>query len=100
MNEMSINEQIQMLNEKAKSLGTSEGFCFKATMSNYVAQMNIAQELKQKAMAGDRKALADYNRTVTSLNGTAKTLLAILGGNGSNEEVKAVRLIEDKPRDN
>lgn len=81
--------------QKAEELGVQQSFFFKTVMHNYQVQLGIINELEPKAKSGDSKALTDYNKTITSANTTAKTLMQILNSEGEQPR-RGVKLIEDK----
>lgn len=88
--------------EMAEQAGWADDYVFVTTFERYVAQVEFLKELKEsikeygmtvtKEYVKGREnlvsnpAITEYNRTATAANGTAQTLLKILGTPRIKEE--------------
>lgn len=91
---LSLQEQANIVLEKAQERGISSNFFFVTTFKRYQVQMKIMADLErsiseegmtvQKEYVKGRKnvytnpAISEYNKTATAANGTVSTLLNIV----------------------
>lgn len=94
MSKMTLQQQADILLEKAQERGVSSNFFFVTTFKRYQVQMKILSDL-EKAIAEygatvtkeyvkgrqnlvANPAITEYNKTATAANGTVSTLINII----------------------
>jgi hypothetical protein len=92
--QLSLQEQVDVLLERAEEKGVSQNFFFRTTFKRYQVQMRILSDL-EKAIAEygatvtkeyvkgrqnlvANPAITEYNKTATAANGTVSTLINIM----------------------
>lgn len=110
---MNLQEQANVILEKAKEKGISSNFFFVTTFKRYQVQMNILSSLEKEISATGatvmkeyvkgrgniytNPAIGEYNKTATAANGTVATLINIVERLGEDEKKgsKLQALIEE-----
>lgn len=106
---LTLQQQADALIEQAEQKGVANNFFFRTTLKRYQVQMRLLSELEQaineygttvtKEYVKGRQnlvsnpAIAEYNRTTSSANGTVSTLIKIVES-FSNEEQSGGKLEE------
>ena len=100
---MTLQQQADILLEKAQERGVSSNFFFVTTFKRYQVQMRILSDL-EKAIAEygatvtkeyvkgrqnlvANPAISEYNKTSTAANGTVKTLIEIVKSLTEEEKI-------------
>ena len=99
---MNLQEQAEIILQKATEKGISSNFFFATTFKRYQVQMQILDELeKEIAKMGatvtkeyvkgrgniyTNPAIGDYNKTSTAANGTVSTLINIVEKLGEDDK--------------
>ena len=111
MQHLTLQEQADLIVQKAEEKGVSTNFFFVTTFKRYQVQMKIMSEL-EKAIKEDgslvtkeyvknreniytHPAIAEYNKTATAANGTVATLLKILTTLAEEEEKQPADLMQE-----
>ena len=99
---MNLQEQADVILQKAKEKGVSSNFFFVTTFKRYQVQMKILNELekeigktgatvtkeyvKGRGNIYTNPAIGEYNKTATAANGTVSTLINIVEKLGEDEK--------------
>ena len=108
---LSLQEQADLILQKAEEKGVSTNFFFVTTFKRYQVQMKIMNELEKeinelgatvsKEYVKGRQniytnpSIAEYNKTATAANGTVATLLKILTTLAEEEEKQPADLMQE-----
>lgn len=107
---MSLQQQVDQILEKAEEKGVQNSFFFKTTFKRYQVQMRILSDLekaiaefgatvtkeyvkgRQNLVANPR--ITEYNKTATARNGTVRTLINIVKSLSEDEGEGKVSKLE------
>lgn len=108
---LSLQEQADLIIQRAEEKGVSTNFFFVTTFKRYQVQMKIMNDLEkeinemgatvEKEYVKGRQnvytnpAISEYNKTATAANGTVATLLKILTTLAEEEEKQPADLMSE-----